>query len=412
MDYVPLKPGEQIKKLAAGGNHTILLTTLGRVWSAGTGEGAVEWDDGSAKEVMASGQVGEVAHREDRDEQRRIGWTLIPWTGRAAESSAAGEADTNAVRSSDVLFDKVEIVDIAATFSSSLLLTATQQILTYGTGHKGELGLGPDITSASTPRVCFDLREFEPHSPETYITHLSACMSHIVAASSSGSLYGWGAGRRGQLGESMRVFKIVWIPRALKLDLQSRIECVATGREFTYIVGRREGGLKQWFLGDKDRIGVVDDNILLTRTQEEEMERAKVNGKQYDGSPCKIYAGWTSLSTLSSDGTIHAYGKRRHASGKETAYPHITRVKSLAVGSEHSVALTNNGDAIAWGWGEHGNCGEDVDEKGNVTGVSNVIFNPDKGQVVTGVAAGCATTFFWVEEQQGRDEVGNTSDNG
>lgn len=77
----------------------------------------------------------------------------------------------------------------------------------------------------------------------------------------------------------------------------------------------------------------------------------------------------------------------------------LPNIEQLAAGSEHVVALTKAGEVISWGWGEHGNCGGNIDENGDVKGRWNVIptHHLDESMKVLGVGAGCATSFFWTD---------------
>lgn len=75
-------------------------------------------------------------------------------------------------------------------------------------------------------------------------------------------------------------------------------------------------------------------------------------------------------------------------------------LKKIAVGSEHGLALLGGDDdertVVAFGWGEHGNCGTEIDERGNVRGRYNVVDIPFQGEKerVIGIAGGCATSWI------------------
>jgi protein ATS1 len=69
-------------------------------------------------------------------------------------------------------------------------------------------------------------------------------------------------------------------------------------------------------------------------------------------------------------------------------------VRELAVGSEHVLALVDGGKVVAFGWGEHGNCGPVADKRGDVKGRYIEIPVPgEEGSEVVGVGAGCATSW-------------------
>ena len=65
----------------------------------------------------------------------------------------------------------------------------------------------------------------------------------------------------------------------------------------------------------------------------------------------------------------------------------------ISAGSEHCLALTKTGKVLAWGWGEHGNCGKHTDSDGNVKERWNEIDLPQSQKAIA-VYAGCATSFI------------------
>jgi protein ATS1 len=73
-------------------------------------------------------------------------------------------------------------------------------------------------------------------------------------------------------------------------------------------------------------------------------------------------------------------------------------LNKIAIGSEHVVALSAAGDVLTWGWGEHGNCGPQV-ENNDVKGRWNVIasskFIPP-GSKIGEIGAGCATSWVFI----------------
>ncbi|XP_066594728.1 secretion-regulating guanine nucleotide exchange factor-like [Prorops nasuta] len=89
-------------------------------------------------------------------------------------------------------------------------------------------------------------------------------------------------------------------------------------------------------------------------------------------SPDKIYTGWTHTAVLK-DGSIYAWGRNTYGQVdasmnkdiQETPYKVCfpERIKRLAVGAAHNVALTESGKVLCWGWNEHGICGFSEDKK-------------------------------------------------
>jgi protein ATS1 len=108
--------------------------------------------------------------------------------------------------------------------------------------------------------------------------------------------------------------------------------------------------------------------------------------------------------------SVRSWGRDDHG---QLAPAGLPAVRAIAAGSEHALALTRDSKRrlLAWGWGEHGNCGEAIDARGDVKGRWNEIplpgrrssgnsssggVNADVGAVVIG--AGCASSWVWMGE--------------
>ena len=246
----------------------------------------------------------------------------------------------------------------AASWEASICLTADGHIVSCGTGSKGELGLGTTITEAKTPQIVPD---FPPEGMR--VAWLAASMSHVVAVLSNGDVYGWGAGRKGQLGLPSDA---VWSPRKIE-GIPFRARRAACGRDFTYVVGQPDSG--DHIVIGADKWSVVSDAPKILPPW-----RA-------------VGASWGSVFVLLQSGQVISWGRNDHG---QLCPLDLPSVSDIAVGSEHVVALTTAGEAIAWGWGEHGNCGEPTDN-GDVKGRWNVLAVSGK---VYRLGAGCATSFI------------------
>ena len=86
-------------------------------------------------------------------------------------------------------------------------------------------------------------------------------------------------------------------------------------------------------------------------------------------------------------GQLPAWGRNDHGQLPPAGLPSLD---TICAGSEHMLAVDVNGQVLAWGWGEHGNCSTPVDERCDVNGRYNVLEVP-KGKITVG--AGCATSF-------------------
>ena len=99
-------------------------------------------------------------------------------------------------------------------------------------------------------------------------------------------------------------------------------------------------------------------------------------------------------------GDIISFGRNDHG---QLSPPGLPPVEAISAGSEHCLALTRTSKVLAWGWGEHGNCGKETDSDGNVKERWNEIDLPQSQKAIA-VYAGCATSFIvtaYTAEQEG-----------
>ncbi|PSR83755.1 ATS1 protein [Coniella lustricola] len=333
------EPVAPIVKVAAGGNHTLLLARNGKLYWAGD---------------CSTGACGPLARPQNANPP--------PFIVQDAVLPAHGEDGSAAT-----------VQFIAATWESSVITQCDPDgratvVSTFGTGHKGELGQGQFIIR--TPAIT-RIKDFP--TPGTEIVDLSACMGHVVAVLSNGEVWGWGNGRKGQLG--LNIDGVVYEPERIEgIDFEAaRAVC---GREFTMVFGRPESG-KFLILG-ADKAGIKSS------------APTQITGWRDVG------ASWGGAYILQDDGVLLSWGKDDHG---QLAPPGLPKLANISVGSEHVVAITAAGDVLSWGWGEHGNCGPQV-ENNDVKGRWNTIASKKYiplGSEIIATGAGCATSWISIE---------------
>lgn len=327
--FHPEDPTTHITKIAAGGNHTLLLTSSdGLYWSGDASTGA----------------CGPIAKAQPN----------IPLFQKV---TLAENAPQGAVKL------------IAATWEASIVVQEDSEgkntlVSTFGLGQKGELGQGHFIVR--TPNVS-PVPNFPP--PGTEVVDLAACMGHVVIVLSNGDAYGWGNGRKGQLGLPEAV---LYEPR--KIDgISFPILRAVCGKDFTCLFGSAEKG----------EISILGSDKWTIKSA------APTSAPGWKD----VAASWGNVYVLMQGGQLLSWGRNDHG---QLAPANVPKLLKIAVGSEHVVALSDEGEVLAWGWGEHGNCGPQV-ENNDVKGRWNVIASskyipPDTS--ITSIGAGCATSWI------------------
>ncbi|KAF7171923.1 hypothetical protein CNMCM5623_004210 [Aspergillus felis] len=343
-DQTPSEEGngiqaKNISHIVAGGNHTLILYQNGSVYAAGCNE------DGRCghKPATASLQMFKrviVNSGDDGTFYRRFKHLSATWEGTflvVGSEDPSGEADS---------------------------------IFAIGSGAKGELGLGQGCTKAVEPTR---IPDFPPQG--TKVVSIASGMGHTVVVLSNGEVYGWGGARKGQLGESARGMKIVWRP--IKVEgISFQAKGAVCGREFTVISGNKAAG-------EYAIIGSCDNkwNILSDAAPSQSLTDHR-----------GIAASWHGVYVHQNDFSVIAWGRNDRG---QLPPPDLPRSQKLAVGSEHVLALLDEHTVAAFGWGEHGNCGPDVDAQGNVNGTyKQVPLEMLQGSRVVGIGAGCATSWI------------------
>lgn len=368
-------------QIRAGGNHTLVLFNDGRACVTG--------DD-------ADGRCGTMKLR-DREKEQKQDQPNTTEAGGASDSTVPCPAEGKKFKALSVTSgldpEKKDIINrfacVAATWSASFVVDAQtrRNIYAFGTGSKGELGLGPGHTQSHRPtrvsRVNADVPttnaqhlSFPP--PELYITAVASGMGHIAVLLSNGDVYGWGQSRKGQLGSALIEAKIVWEPRKI-IGLPFIPDDVACGKDFTMVASKQTGqvcvlGTNRW------QIASIPDSL---------------GSMPLENRICSVQASWHGAYVLCEDGSLMAWG--RNDRGQIPPDRHLPKIRRMAIGSEHIMLLTDKGEVLACGWGEHGNCGTDVDDRGDVKerlAKVHLDMNRSENEEIIDVGAGCATSWI------------------
>lgn len=358
---------DAIVHIAAGGNHTLLLTQRGCVYAAGCNTDGRCGLDKSDPENLLSFRRVVLTDAETGSRIDTFKCVSATWEGSILVASMAKSDDM------DVQRDKVFVM---------------------GSSPKGELGL--QLQSTSTPgdsvvRPGSSIPAFPPQG--TKVIALASGMGHTIAVLSNGDVYGWGGSRKGQLGETLKDQKTVWAPAKVE-RIPFTAQSAVCGREFSVVCGDRGKG-EFVVLGDKaNRWGVLD--VPALRDMGSNGNGGVLEFSSVGASWHGIYIHATSQNSTAEPDSAPLIAWGRNDRGQLPPGNLPPPVK-LAVGSEHVLVLMRDGAVAAFGWGEHGNCGPDTDERGNVAGryslipLDAVLAGDER---VIGLSAGCATSWI------------------
>ena len=328
-----LSPEASIRKIVAGGNHTLLLTEAGELlWSGDSTTGA----------------CGKVAPEQTASEPQF----------QRVDLAGLGEAP------------RVRLV--AATWEASVIACQsdsgkTDLVYTFGMGMKGELGQGELIVRTPAPSL---IKDFPPAGTE--VVDLVACMGHTVAVLSNGEAYGWGNGRKGQFGTPDEV---VHTPRKIE-GVGFPVTRAACGREFTCLFGAAERG----------------ELLVLGSDKWDIRSHAPPNIAGWQD----VGASWGNIYVLKEGGTLLSWGRNDHGQFTPEALPRATKIAigsehALAQIEDGDVL------AWGWGeHGNCGPLtnADAAKKQGNLIASSK--YSPP-GTEILSIGAGCATSWVSIK---------------
>ena len=354
---------DSVAKIVGGGNHTLLLTQSGRLYWAGDTKSFTfplhsQMHNMPSTQIQSSNIYSEYA---------------LHFYEFHLHNAIRGVADLDFV-------PPFHVQNIAATFEASIIVVrdsrGKMRVWSCGEGHKGELGVqaGTKLLTAGKTNDMNDLLpvdDFVP--PGEDIVDLAASMSHVVAVLSNGEAWGWGTGRKGQLGAPIQ--NVIFTPRKIE-GVPFPVRRAVCGTVFTCLFGEPRTGDYIVLGPDKYRINAKAPT-----------NESIIGWKDVDASFGHIYV-------LKSDGLLECWGRNDTL---EVPPNGLGPMAYIRAGSEHVVALDLSGKAWAWGWNEHGNCGRSV--TGNPL-ASSTDLSRTPGALITAIGAGWATSWVAVDEPE------------
>ncbi|XP_030551341.1 ultraviolet-B receptor UVR8 isoform X2 [Rhodamnia argentea] len=192
------------------------------------------------------------------------------------------------------------------------------------------------------------------------IRRWSSASSSVEPSSGGRFAAVWGNGDYGRLGHGN--LESQWRPKPVALSgfKQQSLKSIACGGAHTLFL-TESGRVYATGLNDHGQLGISDDKMYTT-------EPVEVCGLPEE--IVEISAGYHHSCAITVDGELYMWGNNSSGQlglGKKSAkvVPVPTKVECLtgmfvkraALGSEHSIAITDEGDALSWGDGGSGRLG-------------------------------------------------------
>ncbi len=255
--------GKTIVALAAGSYHALALASDGTVYGWGHNAEGELGNNSTASStvpvavntsgVLNGKTVTAIAAGNTHSLALASDGNLYSWGGNAHGVLGNNSTSTSlvpvAVLMNGVLSGKT-VTDIASAYLHNVVLASDGTVYTWGAGVVGELGNGP-ATSSSVP-VAVSVSGVL--SGKT-VTAIATGLLHSMALTSDGNLYSWGDGTNGQLGNGANTQANVPVSVDMTGVLAGKTLTDIDAGYFHNIVLDSDGALYTWGKNDSGQLG-------------------------------------------------------------------------------------------------------------------------------------------------------------
>jgi alpha-tubulin suppressor-like RCC1 family protein len=296
--------GTNWKQVSSGSVHTAAIKTDGTLWTWGSG---------------SSGRLGNAT----------VTSTSTPITTFAGGTNwkqvSGGSSHTAAIKTDGTLW-------------------------TWGLGGFGQLGNGVTTGNISTPITTF--------AGGSSWKQVSAGYQHTAAIKTDGTLWTWGNGNSGRLGNAV-----------ISGNISTPVTTFAGGTNWKQVSSgnlhtaaiKTDGTLWTWGAGDQGRLGNAVTTV--TRSIPVTTFAGGTNWKQ-------VSCGSVHTAAIKTDGTLWSWGvggngrlgdaTTTNTSTPVTTFAGGTNWKQVSGGNQHTAAIKTDGTLWTWGLGNNGQLGNAV----------------------------------------------------
>ncbi|EKX72652.1 Regulator of chromosome condensation RCC1 domain containing protein [Theileria equi strain WA] len=379
-----------VTSVSCGANHTLITTSNGSLYSWGIGAFGVLGTGNinnnftpskvvfnSNAEVFITTCVAGSRHSVALDRDGRV------WSWGYGGNGRLGLGNTKSYYSPAMIkiFGGYEISFISCGDSHTACIDRFGSVYTWGSAKSGQLGLGKILSDVLEPTIVESLSG-------TPITQVSCGTGYTLALSSSGSIYQWGYSIGLSQTHDGLSSNVSYIPQIIK-ELGSKNVYITSG-PYSCAVVNAFGDLLTWGIGQNFRLGHGNTNDYAkpkfvpelrngvnidmiseeSAKLEEEAEESTKKRNLYDERRIQqISVGDAHGVFVTCNGTVYTWGVN-NGTGYNTSKDPLenytepcllnsfsSKIKRIACGSNHTLAVTVNGLLFSWGCNDNGQLG-------------------------------------------------------
>lgn len=309
----------------------------------------------------------------------------------AAPTPAAGPVSGG----TSVSVQGFRFADISAGDAHTLALTSQGTVYSWGANGSGQLGNG--TTTGSTTPV--QVKNPSGTGVLTGVVAIAAGGVHSMALLEDGSVVAWGGNGAGQLGiNTLTPHSLpVAVLNTAGIAPVTNVTLISAGGDSSAAVGAN-GDVLTWGYGFYGQLGTGNTNnrslpgpvgdqnqgfitgAVTIATGQDHMLAALSNGQVYAWG----YNGTGEMGDGTNGGQRNLPVRVKDIAG--TGY--LSNVKSLSVSFDHSLALLQTGEVLAWGWNGDGELGDGTTTNRNLPVSVRNVANSGALTGVTDIDAG------------------------
>ncbi|CAG0879762.1 unnamed protein product [Darwinula stevensoni] len=347
---------DDISCITGGGGHTVILTTSGKLYSAG-------WNN--------KGQLG--------------------YKTPGGHSAAFKLIEK---------LSKHHIISISCGWDFTAAVDVNGRLFTWGSNSFGQLGL---------PRSQVKDCTHEPAEvPLPYPAKtVSAGLRHAAVVTVNFSVFMWGSDRRGQLGTSGGSVADIKLPHSSKPNTWgTQIQQIEGPNEVQSIPLSEDvtcGQNSTMILAKNGKVYSFGDNKFGTLSiPKEDITTEPVCVPDHHFGAERLTAlklGWTHGIALTCEGNVYTWGRNNYGqlgrlTQEDQDYHSIqvilpNKCTKVCCGSEHCLVALKDNTVMSWGFNEHGTCGIGSHEK-MILSPAKVLLPPKNKPIMIGGGYGCS----------------------
>jgi len=361
-EIIPVKP-----TLAVGAYHTVALKSDGTVWAWGANGNGQLGDNTLIDKhtpVQVLTNVTDIAAGRTHTIALRLDGTVWTWGGNGRGQLGNGTTVENHIPTQvDGISD---VIAVTAGDDFTAVLKSDGTVWTWGRNMNGTLGIGSLTDSSYIPVQVKDLTDIQQVKAFTDVVAISSGghnSNHTLALKSDGTVWAWGFGSSGQLGDGGATNRL----SPVQVTGLTDVTAIAAGAVHSMAL-KHDGTVWAWGLNGEGQLAQAIGDTTNRHTP----ETMSINGTTMTGV-IAIEAGGANSVAIRAGGVVFTCGANdsgQLGNGTNTpfSYParvvgvggidYLSDVTVVAASVGFMVALQSDGTIVAWGLNTNGQLGD------------------------------------------------------